>query len=63
MYVVDEAAVAQAIVMRAVLRVTVPESPFTNALYGAPAARSFRPNRGARSFRLAGSPSLRRAQH
>jgi hypothetical protein len=63
MYVVDELAVANAIVARAVVRLTVPESPFYNALRGSQAARSFRHDPGARSFRLARSPSLRRALH
>ena len=63
MYVVDEAAVADAIVARAVVRLTVPESPFYNALRRSQAARSFRHDPSARSFRLAGSPGLRRALH
>jgi hypothetical protein len=63
MYVVDEMAVADAIVARAVIRLTVPESPFYNALRGSQAARSFRHDPSARSFRLARSPGLRRALH
>jgi hypothetical protein len=60
LYVVDEAAVAQAIVARAVVRLTVPESPFYNTLRGSQAARSFRHDASARSFRLARAPGLRR---
>ncbi len=63
MYTVDENAVANAIVARAVVRLTIPESPFYNALRGSHAARSFRRDPSARSFRLARSSSLRRALH
>jgi hypothetical protein len=63
MYVVDEGAVADAILARAVVRLTVPESPFYNALRGSQAARSFRHDPRARSFHLTRSPSLRRALH
>ncbi len=63
MYVVDEATVANAIVARAVLRLTVPEAPFYNSLPDSQAARSFRHDPGARSFHLARSPGLRRAPH
>jgi hypothetical protein len=63
MYPVDELAVANAIVARAVVRLTVPETPFYNALRGSHSARSFRHDSSARSFRLARSSSLRRALH
>ena len=60
MYHVDERAVAEAIVARAVVRATVPDVPFANSRRQ---VRSFRRDPGARSFHLTRSPSLRRAYH
>jgi hypothetical protein len=59
MYIVDERAVADAIIARGVVRLTIPESPFENTLRGSQ-ARSFRHDRSARSFRLVRSSRLRR---
>jgi hypothetical protein len=61
LYVVDTDAVAQAIVLRAMLRRTVPEPPSRSEPRGHQ-VRSFRRDRDARSFRLSRSPHLR-AQH
>ena len=51
-YVVDEAAVAEAVVLRSAARHTLPDVTFRSAPAGALQVRSFRPHRGARSFRL-----------
>lgn len=54
LYVVDEVAVADAVVLRASLRWAVPGGRFGRLRAAAdPHVRSFRPHRGARSFRLA----------
>ena len=50
-YVVDPAAVAEAIIARAIARQIVPEVSFRSTA-SIPQARSFRPHRGGRSFRL-----------
>jgi hypothetical protein len=54
LYHVDERAVAEAILARAVVRQTMPEVSFRSEHRG-PLVRSFRRERDARSFRLAGS--------
>jgi hypothetical protein len=54
LYHVDERAVADAIVARAMLRRALPEASFRSGQRGPP-ARSFRRDRDARSFRLVGS--------
>jgi len=51
-YVVDEAAVAEAVVVRCAARRALPDVIFRSAPAGAPQVRSFRPDRAARSFRL-----------
>jgi hypothetical protein len=51
-YVVDERAVAEAIVMRALARRVVPELAFRSSEPPQPAVRSFRCHRDVRSFRL-----------
>ena len=51
-YVVDEGAVAEAVVLRASARRMLPDVTFRSAPQGALQVRSFRPHRGARSFRL-----------
>jgi hypothetical protein len=61
-YVVDERAVAEAVLARASVRARVAEPAFRSQP-GYPAVRSFRRQRGARSFRLASSPSHRRLHH
>jgi hypothetical protein len=58
MYVVDEAAVAGAILARAYVRVAVAEPEFRSDRQ-LPGARSFRRDREARSFRLSTGPRLR----
>jgi hypothetical protein len=53
-YPVDEVAVAEAIVVRAAARRAVPDVAFRCAAHQVKQQiRSFRPHRGARSFRLA----------
>jgi hypothetical protein len=61
-YVVDERAVAEAILARALVRLRVAD-PVLSSEPTHPAARSFRPQRGVRSFRLVSSPSRRRLHH
>jgi hypothetical protein len=58
LYHVDERAVADAIVARAMVRQTVPEVSFRSEHRGTH-VRSFRRDRDARSFRLAGAPRMR----
>lgn len=60
-YVVDEIAVAEAIVLRAKARQMLPDVTFRGSPGSAPQVRSFRPHRGARSFRL--TRTERRPQH
>jgi hypothetical protein len=62
LYVVDEQAAADAIIARAMVRLTVAEPAFRSEHQGPP-ARSFRRDSGARSFRLSAAPNLRRVQH
>ncbi len=52
-YVVDERAVAEAIVMRALARRVLPDVAFRSECPPAPVVRSFRCHRDVRSFRLA----------
>jgi hypothetical protein len=51
-YPIDEAAIAEAILVRSMARRLVPDLAF-RIPPAPPAVRSFRPHRGARSFRLA----------
>ena len=51
-YVVDERAVAEAIVMRALARRVVPDLAFRSEAAAPPEVRSFRCHRDVRSFRL-----------
>ncbi len=51
-YVIDESAIAAAMVLRARLQRTLPDVTFRCAPRAAPQVKSFRPHRGARSFRL-----------
>jgi hypothetical protein len=51
-YPIDEAAIAEAIIVRSMARRLVPDLAFQTAP-PRPVVRSFRPHRGARSFRLA----------
>jgi hypothetical protein len=60
--VVDERAVADAIMLRAMTRLVVADQAFRSTVQE-PRLRSFRPNRDARSFRLAGPPRLRHISH
>ena len=60
-YVIDEAAVAEAVVLRANARRMLPDVTFRSAPSGAPQVRSFRPHRAAPSFRL--TRDERRPQH
>jgi hypothetical protein len=58
LYVVDEVAVAGAVLARVHVRATVAAPDFRSDRRG-PIARSFRRDRDARSFRLSGGPRLR----
>lgn len=60
-YVIDEAAVAEAVVLRANARRMLPDVTFRSAPSGASQVRSFRPHTGAQSFRL--TRGERRPQH
>jgi hypothetical protein len=51
-YVIDESAVADAVLLRSAARQLLPDVTFRGAPRGAPPVRSFRPHRGATSFRL-----------
>jgi hypothetical protein len=51
-YVVDERAIAEAILVRAAARRVLPDVTFRSSTPRLPQVRSFRPHRGARSFRL-----------
>jgi hypothetical protein len=52
LYVVDDAAVADALLLRAQTRHLLPDVAFRRTPGPEPEVRSFRPHRGARSFRL-----------
>lgn len=58
MYVIDERAIADAILARAAVRATLPVSTFRPEGRER-SVRSFRRDRDARSFRLSGTPHLR----
>jgi hypothetical protein len=60
--VVDERAVADAIMLRAMARVVIPEQPFRSSTRE-PRIRSFRREREAKSFRLCTTPRLRHVGH
>lgn len=52
LYVIDERAVAESVLLRTMTRGVLPEVAFRSTPRPAPEVRSFRPHRGARSFRL-----------
>ena len=52
LYVIDEAAVADAVLLRAMTRHMLPEVTFRGTPRPVPRVRSFRPHRGAKSFKL-----------
>jgi hypothetical protein len=52
MYVVDDAAVADAVLLRSMTRHMLPDVAFRGSPRPAPEVRSFRPHRGVKSFRL-----------
>lgn len=54
-YVIDEPAVAEAMLLRTVALRVLPEMAF-RCVHTVPQVRSFRPHRGARSFRLTRAP-------
>jgi len=60
-YVIDDAAVAEAMMLRAMALRMLPDVTFRSTPSSAPQVRSFRPHRGVRSFRL--SRAQRRAEH
>lgn len=51
-YVIDERAIAEAILVRSMARRMLPDVTFRGAPRAAPLVRSFRPHRWTRSFRL-----------
>jgi hypothetical protein len=51
-YPIDEVAIAESIVVRAIARSVVPDLALRCASPHLPSIRSFRPHSGARSFRL-----------
>ena len=51
-YVIDESAIADAMLLRAQSQRTLPDVTFRCAPRAAPQVRSFRPHHGAKSFRL-----------
>lgn len=52
LYVIDDAAVADAVLLRAAARHTLPDVAFRGTRRLEPEVRSFRPQRGVPSFRL-----------
>ena len=52
LYVIDEPAVADAVLLRSMSRRMLPEVTFRGAPRPAPVVRSFRPHRSATSFKL-----------
>ncbi|MDP1850691.1 MAG: hypothetical protein Q8K79_23070 [Solirubrobacteraceae bacterium] len=52
LYVIDHLAVADAILLRAMTRHMLPDMAFRGTPRPQPEVRSFRPHRGAKSFRL-----------
>jgi hypothetical protein len=52
LYVIDEAAVADAVMLRSMTRRVLPEVTFRGTPRPAPGVRSFRPHRGVKSFKL-----------
>ena len=52
LYVIDHVAVADAVLLRAQTRHTLPDVVFRGTPRLQPEVRSFRPHRGAKSFRL-----------
>jgi len=61
LYVVDDAAVAGAVLLRAQTRHMLPDVAFRGTPRPEPEVRSFRPHRGAKSFRL--TRAARRPAH
>ena len=52
LYVVDDLAVADAVLLRSMTRHMLPDVAFRGTARPQPVVRSFRPHRGAKSFRL-----------
>ena len=61
MYVVDDGAVADAVLLRSLTRQMLPDVAFRGTPRPEPEVRSFRPHRGVKSFRL--TRSERRPAH
>ncbi|HVF77369.1 MAG TPA: hypothetical protein VNA28_03650 [Solirubrobacteraceae bacterium] len=61
LYVIDETAIAEAILVRSMALRILPDVTFRCASHAAPKVKSFRPHRGAKSFRL--SRAERRPMH
>ena len=61
LYVIDDAAVADAVLLRSMMRHMLPDVTFRGTPRPEPEVRSFRPHRGAKSFRL--TRSQRRPVH
>jgi len=52
LYVIDDVAVADAVLLRSMTRHMLPDAAFRGTPRPEPEVRSFRPHRGAKSFRL-----------
>jgi hypothetical protein len=52
MYVVDDVAIAEAVLLRSMTRQMLPDVAFRGTPRPEPEVRSFRPHRGVKSFRL-----------
>ena len=61
LYVIDDLAVADAVLLRSMTRHMLPDVAFRGTPRPEPEVRSFRPHRGAKSFRL--TRAQRRAMH
>ena len=61
LYVIDEAAVADAVLLRSMTRRMLPDVAFRATPRLEPEVRSFRPHRGAKSFKL--TRAQRRPMH
>jgi hypothetical protein len=63
LYVIDDLAVADAVLLRSMTRHMLPDVAFRGTPRPAPEVRSFRPHRGAKSFRLTRARAARRPLH
>ena len=63
LYVIDDLAVADAVLLRSMTRHMLPDVAFRGTPRPEPEVRSFRPHRGAKSFRLTRTRGERRPTH